>query len=187
MYEDEIEDIPKTATEIAKRALVLSAVITTAYGAPSSQVMDWLEQEGLINELTPEERKFVSGEGTEKDRINFSWKVEALTPLLWAIQKIDHFPSFTDQVDTSLLKQAVVFPPAPTKQFIESSKLRDESEISEVYETVYQAHWQVRDAQINGKEIPDSLLSGVVMERHYGFNWLIGYCGQAWDEITTDT
>lgn len=29
--------------------------------------------------------------------------------------------------------------------------------------------------------------AGVVQERHHALNWLIGYCGQDWDDITTDT
>ena len=27
----------------------------------------------------------------------------------------------------------------------------------------------------------------VIRERHYAFNWIIGYCNQTWDEISTDT
>jgi hypothetical protein len=33
----------------------------------------------------------------------------------------------------------------------------------------------------------ESYNAGVVQERHYALNWLIGYCGQDWDDITTDT
>jgi hypothetical protein len=33
----------------------------------------------------------------------------------------------------------------------------------------------------------ESYNAGVVQERHYGLNWLIGYRGQKWDDITTDT
>ena len=33
----------------------------------------------------------------------------------------------------------------------------------------------------------ESYDAGVVQERHYALNWLIGYCGQDWDNITTDT
>jgi len=29
--------------------------------------------------------------------------------------------------------------------------------------------------------------AGIVIERHAALNWLIGYMGQSWDEITTDT
>jgi hypothetical protein len=45
----------------------------------------------------------------------------------------------------------------------------------------------VRDAQLFGKPAPRDIEAGVVRERHYAFNWIIGYCGQPWDEISTDT
>jgi uncharacterized protein DUF4272 len=32
-----------------------------------------------------------------------------------------------------------------------------------------------------------NLDSGVVYERHYALNWLIGYMGREWDDVTTDT
>jgi hypothetical protein len=34
---------------------------------------------------------------------------------------------------------------------------------------------------------PAGLHPGVLYERHYALNWLIGYCDQEWDEVTTDT
>ena len=44
------------------------------------------------------------------------------------------------------------------------------------------------DARVNGREAPASLEGGVVMERHYAFNWLIGGSdGAAWDEIWPTT
>jgi len=43
----------------------------------------------------------------------------------------------------------------------------------------------VRNAKRKG--IPVELDSGVIQERHYAMNRITGYCGQAWDEITTDT
>jgi len=36
-------------------------------------------------------------------------------------------------------------------------------------------------------EIPDGVDLEIVQERDCGFNWLTGYYGQEWDEITTDT
>ena len=67
----------------------------------------------------------------------------------------------------------------------------------------YQIHWRVRDFQLRRQPTPprklarmahedidlptESYVPGVVQERHYGLNWLIGYGGQAWDDIRTDT
>jgi len=165
---------------------VLFAVITVVYGATKEEVIGWLKKENLEDELSPYEKSFLSKQN-ERNKINISWKVEALTSLLWVIKKIDTFPKLTELVDTELVKKVMVSPPADTSFFIKSSELREQSEIDEVYENVYESHWKVRDAQIKGHEPPESLNSGVVMERHYGFNWVNGYCGQGWDDISTDT
>jgi hypothetical protein len=67
----------------------------------------------------------------------------------------------------------------------------------------YQIHWRVRDARLRRQPTPPGKLprmpvedceppvevydAGVVQERHHALNSLIGYCGQDWDDITTDT
>jgi hypothetical protein len=181
------EHFCQTAEKIAKRSLVLSAVITAAYGSPVADIFDWLKKENLYSELTPNELRFLNEPTNKKSIINITWKLEALAALLWSISKLDELPKLTRQCDTEPLKKAVVWPPYPTKKFIETSLLRSKDVISREYENVYQAHWKVRDAKINGREIPEELVSGVVMERHYGFNWIVGYEGQEWDDITTDT
>lgn len=81
----------------------------------------------------------------------------------------------------------MVFPPAPIAQFLRSALLRHADEVRAEYDIVYQAHWRVRDAELFGKPPPEDVDHGVVQERHHAFNWIVGYCGQSWDEITTDT
>ena len=184
---DDVEDEIRSAEEIARRALTLAAVISCAYGEPRAAVIDWLKQENLWQEITPLEREFLKNEADEKNRRAFTWKIEALVPLLWAIKKIDEMPGIKSQCDTEPLKQAVIWPPNPTKDYIGSSTLRDEALIYKEYEKVYQAHWKVRDTRLNKKTVPKKFDPEVVYERHYGFNWVIGYMGQDWDDITTDT
>ena len=178
----------RSAPEIARRALTLSAVISVAHGDSRDDVSDWLRQELLWSELSPQELAFVTNrEPTRKEVVAFSWHVERLVPLLWSLQKISSMPPLTSQCDTIAIKSAVVWPPAPTKTFIETAALRREEEIDEEYERVYQAHWRVRDAEIKKLPVPEGLNGGAVFERHWGFNWLFGYFGQPWDEIKTDT
>jgi hypothetical protein len=96
-------------------------------------------------------------------------------------------PRLNERCDSEALKKAIVGPPQPTREYISSSSLRKEAEIRSAYEKVYKAHWQVRDAHLKDRAHSNRFDSEVVYERHYGFNWLIGYMGQRWDEITTDT
>lgn len=165
----------------------MAAIISCAYGESKEDVSDWLKKENLWNELTPFEREFLENESPTKTNEEFTWKIEALVPLLWAINKINKIPGINKQCDTEPLKSAVIWPPNSTKEYISSSELRDEEEMYNEYEKVYQAHWKVRDAKLNKKAIPKKYDPEVVYERHYGFNWVIGYMGQTWDDITTDT
>lgn len=186
-FDDDVGNVNRTAKEIAKRALTLAAVISCAYGDDKNTVIKWLKKENLWNNVTHLEREFLSSESSEKSKAQFTWKIEALVPLLWVINKLDKMPAINKQCDTELLKKAVIWSPHPTKEYISSAALRDEDEISEEYEKIYDAHWVVRDAQLNNKIVPKKYDSEVVFERHYGFNWATGYMGQPWDEISTDT
>ena len=181
------DNIPRTADEIARRALVVGAIATVAFGDPPVPVIKWLEQEGLTKELTPNERTFLTDPSVEQAQIDFSWKLEALQVLMWSINKLDSLADFDDQCDPEPMRDAIVFPPEPTLEFIASATLRDRDEIAVEYEKVYEAHWKARDARINGKKTPRGIDPGVVYERHYGFNWIIGNEGQPWDEVTCDT
>jgi hypothetical protein len=74
-----------------------------------------------------------------------------------------------------------------TQQFIADAKLRDFSQILDQADLIYRYHWAVVDARVKQKPAPAGLEKGVVMERHYALNWLIGYMNQAWDDVSTDT
>lgn len=184
---DDAEDEVREPDEIAKRALSLAAVISCAYGDSKKDVISWLKQEDLWDYVSPSEKEFLENETTKEQNAKYTWRIEALIPLLWAINKINKMPSLKSECDTEPLKKAVIWSPNSTKEYITSSKIRSEDDLFEEYEKVYQAHWKVRDAQINNKAVPKKFNPEVVYERHYGFNWVIGYMGQSWDDITTDT
>ena len=186
--EDYVEDELRSAEEIAKRALVLASLISVVFeGQSISTTIEWLKHENLWSELVPSDLAFINDPSNQKLKINLSWRSEALVVLLWSINKLSSLPALTEQCDTTAIRNAVIAPPNSTKEFIASAKLRSEEEIGNEYEVVYESHWSVRDAQISKKKIPNNLEPGVVYERHFGFNYVTGYDGLPWDEITTDT
>ena len=186
--EDLIEDDEwLTPQKIAIRSIILTALISVIYGKNLSKIVKWLKKENLWDELTPNELEFVSDPANERAQINLSWKSEALVALLWSINKFHNIPKLDNPIDINDLNRFSVQCPSSTYEYINTAELRSEEEIADEYEVVCDAHWSVRDAQINNKQIPSNLNSGVVMERHFGFNYVIGYCALSWDEITTDT
>lgn len=184
---EELEDVPRGAEEIARRTLILSAVISCAYGADKRGTVDWLTSQNLWADVSPAKRTFLVGQPTPQEQIDMTWRIEALVPLLWVLGKIDLMPSIAEQFDTTEAVTKLVFPPGSIATFVTTAALRCGAEIQSEYEKVYEAHWRVRDAQLFGKPAPPDVNPSVVRERHYAFNWIVGYGNQAWDEITTDT
>ena len=184
---EEPESSIRSAREVAVRALIVRAVAACAAGESKSNAVAWLKKERLWSRSTPLEKRFLLERASAERRIAFSWKLEALTPLIWATQRIEAMPSLSERSDARLLEHAVVRPPHSTREYLSSSSLRTKKELLEEYEKVYEAHWQVRDARLRKKPAPKRIDPDVVYERHYGFNWVMGYMAQEWDDITTDT
>ena len=52
----------------------------------------------------------------------------------------------------------------------------------------YRYDWACVDARIHHKDAPAQLDGGIVMDRHYTFNWITGANkGAAWDDIQPNT
>jgi len=113
------------------------------------------------------------------------WRVEAAWVLLWAVGYVKELgkPETVCEVG-----QAVAFiKQRNAAQFIADARLRPLAEILDEADLIYRYHWAVVDARVNGTEVPAGVDPGVIYERHYALNWLIGYMDQEWDDITTDT
>ncbi|HEY4417709.1 MAG TPA: DUF4272 domain-containing protein [Verrucomicrobiae bacterium] len=176
------------ADEVARRCLVLYAVIAAGHEGPRTELVTWLQREKLWESASPNERSFLqSAIPTQQQRANATWRVEALAPLLWALGVVSELPPPTGLCDVQGLRR--VLPPLMglVSEWLSAAQLRLDSEIHDANESIYQIHWAVRDAQLNGRPVPQEYYLSVVQERHYALNWLIGYCGQEWDDITTDT
>jgi hypothetical protein len=194
----------RSADEVARRCIALHAVLAAGHDVPRDQIVTWLQREQLWDAVSPVESSFLLSEApTQQQRIDATWRAEALFPLLWSLRLIPELPSPQQLCDLQLIQS--VLPPLfdQVGEFISHAQLRSESEIHAANEEIYQIHWRVRDARLRGQPTPAGKLarmpvpsceppveayhSGVVQERHHALNWLIGYCGQDWDDISTDT
>jgi hypothetical protein len=73
------------------------------------------------------------------------------------------------------------------RDFIATAHRRPDVELLQMAESLLNSHWEACDARFNGRPMPSHLNIGIVQERHHGINWVIGYEGLPWDEVTTDT
>jgi len=179
-------DILRTSSQVARRSLALYAAVAAAHGVPRNELIAWLNKEGLTAELSPRELIFLTEpNAVEKERIWMTWFAEAEYVLLWSSGKVQGLPPPTSKCDTDQIIAAVPLW-ASTDSFISSAELR-EKQVKTEAEKIYDMNVEVRKARRQGEPIPNGYDKDVVFFRHYAFNWITGYCGQTWDEITPDT
>ena len=184
--EDSSEALVRSKEEVALRTMALLIVAVKAEGLEQKIVDKLVKDYGLSTVLSPKERKFIEEpEPGQFDKTQFVWRYEAAWVLLWSLGYVQELAPPTAICD---VPAAVAFMQQRSRdQFIKDAKLRSISEILDENDLIYRYHWAVVDARVNGLKIPEEINSSVVLERHYALNWLIGYMGQEWDDVSTDT
>lgn len=182
------DDTPRNAEEIARRTILLHCTVAAAHGVSKQDIAQWLQIEKLHAELTPREARFMAAAAPAQNEVTWmSWLAEAQFVLLWSIGKIGQMPLPISKCDTGLILKVMPGLFTTTNPFILSAKLRASGELEVEYERIYDIHCTVRGALRKGAQPPNGYDKDVVFFRHYALNWITGYCGQAWDEIRTDT
>lgn len=188
LIEDESEIHIRKASDIAKRILILTYLNIIADDEVAKQeIIEFLKNESLWDFLSGEEKSLLAKEKlTVKDKVNLSWRSEAIWILLWAIKKVDILQLPTEECNVADILNLLPSFFEPTKEFIYTAHIRESSEILDMSDFIYRLHWAVRDSKLKGQDIPNGMNAGVIYERHYAINWITCY-EDDWDEITTDT
>jgi hypothetical protein len=184
--ESESEAKFRESREILQRALCLIVVALKGEGLEKAYLDSLIKEYDLIESFSPEELAFINSKRiVKKDKIKFTWKYEPATVLMWAIGFV---PKLGRPIETCNVPLVVnILKSGGKKDLLSKSKMRSKKEILDEADLIYRYHWATRDAEINGRDSPAGLESGVVYERHYALNWLIGYMEQEWDDVSTDT
>lgn len=179
--------VPERHSEdVAHRAMVLIVVAMRAERMSQQMAARIVADYGLEPYLTPLEQAFLrSAQPSAKDMQRFSWRYESAWLLLWALGFADSAGRPDRTCDVARVVASMRDRRAD--QFIGTARLRPMTQILDEADLVYRYHWAVVDARMKRQPPPAGLHPGVLYERHYALNWLIGYCDQEWDEVTTDT
>jgi hypothetical protein len=176
----------RTADEIAQRAIAVCLTAVKGEGLEQDAIDSLVKEYDAAKFFTPKELAFIKNpKPTKEERIQFSWRYECYWVLLWSLGYVDSLSRPEDICDVS--KAVGILKDKGAAQFRKGAKLRPLAEILDQSDLIYRYHWAVDDARVNKKAAPAKLEGGVVQERHYVLNWLIGYMGQDWDDVTTDT
>lgn len=185
----------RTPKQVAERVLALIAVIDQVYRP--GYLKPWIEANSISELFSPEESAFYfSDEPEQQQRVDASWRAEALTALLWSLKGLDELPPFDEPFDAlnhPYVQQAV----SDTESFVADACLRSDEELEAMEQFLYHQHWRVRNRDLgflapdhkDGSDPQlDDLHPGIVYERRYAMTWLVGWGdGASWDEVPTDT
>jgi hypothetical protein len=190
-FEDENEppDVIRSPQDVARRALALYPVMSLALGAPRPDILEWLDESGLGAELTPRETLFIEASSpTERQIIDAGWRSEALVVLCWALGQVTALPGPAEQCDTAVFEP--ILPPfaeISPDDFIAGATLRPDDELLAMADAILALHWEARNAKLKGTAPRVPVDGSIIQERHHAINWVIGYDGAPWDDVTTDT
>jgi Domain of unknown function (DUF4272) len=173
--------------EVARKAVVLYGLIFVANKAKTSEeIISYFKKYDLWKSVSPDERQYLENKiKTDNDNNPFTWRLENLNVLLWALEHFEKLSFPTTICDFSNYQNLPNLDADPTV-WIAKSKLRNTEDILNETDLIYRIHWATEDARINNKKIPGGLNPDVIMERHFALNWLTMYADD-WDDITTDT
>jgi Domain of unknown function (DUF4272) len=178
------ETVLRSAQDVTDRLLALTIVAVKGEGMEQERILEIIEDRKAWPHFSPKELAFINDpEPTEHDRVQFAWRYEAAWVMFWALNftKGPLEPPFKI-CDVPLLVETV-----RDTDDLAKNGLHSVNNVLNEADLIYRYHWAVRQASIDGVPPPGGLEPGVVMERHYALNWLIGYLDCDWDDVSTDT
>lgn len=186
VIDTEAEAKIRTKDAIVERTIALMITAVKGEGLEQEYVDRDRKRFGADAFFSPEEKKFVADlHPSSADKAKFGWRYECLGVMLWALGFHPELEKPDKIVDAGRLVK-LVMDKGPTK-LREEAKVRSAKELLDEADLIYRYDWACVDARMNGKKAAGGIDCEIVVERHRALNWLVGYQGQAWDDVSTDT
>lgn len=184
----EHELVLRTEDEIFHRAMALFVV---SLRAESIATGDHIEIETLrdripegFRDLSSAEMEFLNSEANDETQVvQFAWRYEGVALLLWVLGLLPELPFPSSICDVPKIAKVAL----DCNSWKQNIKLKSIHEILDCLDLHYRLHWLCRQADIDEQVQPLEVERGVVLERHYILNWLIGFENAEWDDVDTPT
>lgn len=173
-----------TAADAARRLVILKHIVASALVAPPRDMLQqmtakwdadqrdkfkrqaesereqfWrgLRDAGLWQHLSPREQEHAQSTMatmTAQQQVDASWRMEAAQTLMWALGMLPELPPYDTMAGHDLLKQ---IPSRDVTAFIQSARLREQTEIDRARDTAELWHWRSRTPELieRGDAFPD--------------------------------
>ncbi len=178
----------RTPTDIAKRCVLLGALLQLHFGAPEEFISQYLEENDLLSCLSPQEEQILNNgydSLSEQEKTNLYWSIEAIWALVW-VGKMHNALTFNSSVDDSLAEMLPDFQKnEPARDFIENFSIHGEKSIFVALDKFYRAHWFARNLDVIGEK-SDAVDLDIIMERRKALEW-VADSSSSWDDIALDT
>ena len=175
-----------TPVEVARRALVLTAMALYATGTSQEDVREFLNHYQVADALSPKEQAFLKNPNPPAiDKSIHSWRIQSLPILLWALGLVEKPELPIGAADAQELVNFVQGYLSPDA--FPDMCLRPLPEILDAADLIYRCHWLVRQAQLKHIKPPAGLSGFVTEEWHYALKWLTEHAGKGWDNVDTST
>ena len=185
------EDDFQTPYEVGCRILVLWAVSYLSYNLDEkAKIENWLRSTVLWNKVSDHEKKLFTEELQQKHLISFSWNIEAVVVLCWALQLINDLPNLDGK--NSAIPLDEIMDKLPINEnpdlFLSTLSYRSKEEIFIENITNEMITWHLRDNMLFNNKEQMKINPAISFERHYALNWVRQFSEISdWDETDTST
>lgn len=185
VVEDAAAIQPRSAEEIAKRAIAVAISAVKGEGMSHTDIQGIVSEWGVGDYFSPEEKHFIDdAQATDQERVKYAWRYECLDVLLWSLGYKSELPAPNEICDVKM--DIGIITDNKGDLLSKNAKLRPMAALLDLADYYYRLHWAAIELRIKNQEC-NTIDEEIIMERHYALNWLTRYMAQAWDDITTDT
>ena len=199
--EDDGRVVLREPAEVARRALVLLAVVQRAEASPRDMVLKRVSKLKLRDDVSPDERSFLQCDvPDEQQSRQLVWRVECIWVLMWALGHVEELGWPTGMCDVPRLAR-MLHPKKGIPDLVSQARLRPKAEILDALDLTRRLHWAIGDARKAGRPLPANLdwsrpeamvppeqcpAGNIVPERHRALCWLTRFREAEWDEVETE-
>jgi hypothetical protein len=156
---------PPTAARVARRACALAAVTGRALleqerlddpnaEGTRQEILSWLDAIGIRQELEPREAEFLKmplGAPPRQQAVDFTWRLEGLAVLAWALGRFELPPYDQLVTPADLLRSLGILDADAARNLLASPSLRPPEELAAQRERIFTVHWRLTDWRVRPK------------------------------------
>jgi len=190
---EEKKIIAPSAERVAKRAMVLSALVCRGFIEVESpadveelraSLLPWLDMLGAREEMEKDELIALTaplGGLDAQAQINLVWAVEGLAVLAWAMQRYELHADDT-LAEPQSITNTMIFLHESAKALVDEPTLRESKELQAMKEQCYTKQCQIKEFAsnpINVDKVGEKefrITSSISRERMRASLWLLGSC-----------